>query len=219
MSNGLSKTGSIREALRWAPGTHPVDMAHKFFPYPLYDWQYDFLCAAAIPHSRVIGSFPNEGGKTSSLIPIFGLSCMCAFPGCWVYSTSGSDRQVKEQLFEQQLRPLVERKEWKKAGWKIKTGSELKVIAPNGSTWLGYVCSDALTAEGFHGKWVDGPDAETKRYCPCVYIVDEAKSVPDGVHEAIRRIDPDFLLAVSTPGKMAGWFYEGIDPDTLREVK
>lgn len=215
MANGLSSIGSVREALDWG-NAHPLYQARLYTPFPLYEWQYDILCAASQPHSRAIESTNNESGKTSVLLPVFGLSCMMAFPGCWVYSTSGSDRQVKEQLFEQQLRPLVEQKHWQDAGWRIKTGSELKVTAPNGSTWLGYVCSDANTAEGFHGRWVTDHDLGVPRYCPCVYLVDESKSVPDGVHEAIRRIDPDFMLSLSTPGKMAGFFYEGVDPDTLR---
>jgi hypothetical protein len=150
------------------------------------------------------------------MMPIVGLGLMNAFPGAMIYSTSGSDRQVKEQLFEQQLRPRVESKSWKDAGWKIKTGDSLKVTAPNGSSWLGYVCANDQTAEGFHGYWRDDEEAGEKRYCPCIYMVDEGKSVGDGVFEAIGRIDPDFWLSVSTPGKESGWFYEGISPDTLK---
>lgn len=206
----------IREALRFGVYTHPLDQSHLYCPFPLYEWQRDVLAASARIHSRAVLSTANESGKTSTLIPVFGFSLMCAFPGCQVYSTSGSERQVKEQLFEQQLRPYIEQRHMQEAGWRIKTGSELKVTAPNGSVWVGYVCSNELTAEGFHGYWREDPKSGEKRYHPCVYIVDEAKSVGDGVHEAIRRIDPDFWLTVSTPGKESGWFYEAIDPDSLR---
>ena len=206
----------LKEALRFAPGTHPLDQAGLYVPFGMYEWQCDTIAAGSRQHSRVAVSTANESGKTSVMIPVFGFAMMCAFPGCQVYSTSGSERQVKEQLFEQQLRPMVERARMRDAGWKIKTGSEYKVNAPNGSVWMGYVCSDAMTAEGFHGYWREDEETGEKRYCPCIYIVDEAKSVGDGVHEAIRRIDPDFWLSVSTPGKESGWFYEAIDPDTLR---
>ena len=142
---------------------------------------------------------------------------MAAFPGCQVYSTSGSDRQVKEQLFEQQLKPMIDRDHFKNNRWKIKLGDSLKVTAPNGSSWLGYVCYDSNTAEGFHGYWREDDKTGQKRYCPCIYIVDEAKSVGDGVHEAIRRIEHDFWMTVSTPGREAGWFFDGINPDTDRK--
>ena len=206
----------LEEALRFAPGTHPLNQASLFIPHSLYEWQRDMLAASCRSHSRAVISTANESGKTSVLIPVFGLAMMAAFPGCQVYSTSGSDRQVKEQLFEQQLKPMVDQEYMKKAGWKIKLGDSLKVSAPNGSSWLGYVCSNDLNAEGFHGYWREDEKTGEKRYCPCIYIVDEAKSVGDGVHEAIRRIDPDFWMTVSTPGKESGWFYEAIDPDTLR---
>lgn len=188
--------------------------AKWYFPFELYEWQADNLCAAAQSHSRVAVSTANESGKTSSLIPIFGLSCMVAFPGCRVYSTSGSERQVKEQLFDQQLRPMIEQPRFAGAGWRISV-PQLKVWAPNGSSWLGYVCKDALNVEGFHGYWREDAKGR-KRYSPCVYILDECKSIADEVYEAVKRIDPDFELALSTPGKEAGWFYEAIGPDSLR---
>ena len=213
--NGLSESGSVRDALEWAAGTHPLDQARYYTPFPLYEWQADDLNAAAIPHSRAVCSTANESGKTSTIIPVFGLSCMTAFPGCRVYSTSGSDRQVKEQLFDQQLRPLIEQEWMKRAGWRISV-PQMKVTAPNGSSWLGYVCSNALNVEGFHGYWRQDEKTGMMRYFPCVYILDECKSIADEVHEAVRRIDPDFMLALSTPGKENGWFYEAVDPDTLK---
>lgn len=213
MANGLSATGDLHEALDWGL-CHPLRFARYFFPFWLYEWQADCLRAAARPHSRVIESTANESGKTSGIIPIFGLTAMCAFAGCRVYSTSGSERQVREQLFEQQLAPIINQAHYAKAGWKISTAS-LKVTAPNGSTWLGYVCRDVGNVEGFHGYWKR--DAKGRnRYFPCVYILDECKSISDDIYSAVKRIDPDFELAVSTPSRESGWFYDGIDPETLR---
>ena len=211
--NGLSETGDVREALGWGD-LHPVRQAYNYFPFKLYDWQTDVLRAGAQPHSRVAVSTANESGKTSVVMPAFGLSAMVAFPGCRVYSTSGSERQVKEQLFDQQLRPMIERPRFAKAGWRVSV-SQLKVWAPNGSTWLGYVCKDALNVEGFHGYWREDGGGRN-RYSPCVYLMDESKSIPDAVYEAVKRIDPDFEIALSTPGKEAGWFYEAIGPEGLR---
>src|SRR6056297_4111200 len=82
----------IKEALRFGPWTHPVDQRGLYIPFGLYEWQMDTLCAASRIHSRAVISTANESGKTSVLIPVFGLAMMCAFPGCQVYSTSGSER-------------------------------------------------------------------------------------------------------------------------------
>ena len=206
----------LEEALRFGPGTHPLDQASFYVPHPLYEWQHDAISAVCFSHSRAILSSNNESGKTSTLIVIVGLAMMAAFPGCQICSTSGDERQVREQLFEQQLKPMVNKEHFKKAGWKIKVGESMKVSAPNGSTWLGYVSQRDSTFEGFHSYWREDDKTGEKRYCPLIFIVDEAKSVSDGVFEAIGRIDPDFLLAVSTPGVESGWFHDGIDPDHLR---
>ncbi len=216
MSNGLSKTGSVREALQWKKGTHPLDQASQYSPFPLYEWQYDVIAAGARPKSRAIMSTCNFSGKTSIVMPVFGMSVMNAFPGAQVLSTSGDAQQVKEQLFEQQLKPLIMQDRFQEAGWKIKTGDSCKVTAPNGSTWLGYVTARDSTFEGFHSYWRTDEATGQKRYCPLVFLVDESKSVGDGVHQAIRRIDPDFMIALSTPGPMNGWFYDGVHPESLK---
>jgi len=209
----------IEEALRFAPGTHPLDQVSLYVPFSLYGWQHDAIAAGARPKSRCALSTCNFSGKTSVVIPAFGMAIMCAFPGAQILSTSGDAQQVKEQLFEQQLRPLVEQRRFKDNGWKIKTGDSFKVTAPNGSSWLGYVTAKDSTFEGFHSYWREDEKTGEKRYCPLVFLIDEAKSVGDGVHEAIRRIDPDFMIALSTPGKENGWFYEALDPDGLKAAE
>ena len=56
------------------------------------------------------------------------------------------------------------------------------------------------------------------KYRPVIYVVDEAKTVENEIFEAIMRIDPDFLLVVSTPGSEEGWLYNAIDPDSFEGV-
>lgn len=194
---------------QFPPGLHLLDTAYLFSPIPLYTWQRDILAAASMPHSRVVASTPNESGKTSVLAPLFLLGIMLAFPGAMCYTTSGSEQQVKEQLFVNQLMPIVSRF----PGWKISTAS-MTVDAPNGSRLVGYRCVDPGKVEGFHG-YMDYDDKGNARYRPCAYFIDECKTVEDPIHNAIRRIDPDFMLALSTPGPSRGWFYSGIDPDDL----
>ena len=199
------------EDLRWPPFLDPVSQTPFWCIHPLYQWQEDVISEFARPGSRVCVSTCNESGKTSTLLPICGLSAMVAFPGCYVFSTSGSEDQVREQLFIIQLEPIVKQL----PGWHINTTKgNLNVTAPNGSKWKGYKCRSGGTTEGFHGqtgKCYDG----VVRYKPCIYLVDECKSVPDDIFQAIIRIDPDFMLATSTPGEEVGWFYQAIDPDQL----
>jgi hypothetical protein len=197
------------KACQFPAGMHLLDIAYMISPIPLYQWQRDVLCAAAEPHSRVICSTPNESGKTSVLIPIFLLGIMMAFPGAMCYTTSGSEQQVKEQLFVNQLAPVIARF----PGWTISTAS-MTVTAPNGSRLVGYRCVDPGKVEGFHG-YMDYDQNGKPRYRPCAYALDESKTIEDPIHNAVRRIDPDFMLSVSTPGASKGWFYSGIDPDDL----
>lgn len=205
----FEKPTSLIEALRFPRHFLPSQCAHLWLGLTLYPWQKKLLDDASEPLSRVARSMNNAAGKTSTIIPIFGLTCMAAFPGCHVYSTSGSEMQVKEQLFISYLQPIIANK----PGWKISTAA-LTVDAPNGSRWVGYRCKKGGKVEGFHGNWEQTSDGMW-RYRPVVYLVDEAKTVEDEIFQAIQRINPDFLLAVSTPGEERGWFYQAIDPDTL----
>ncbi|MHC4704877.1 MAG: hypothetical protein ACYTFQ_30380, partial [Planctomycetota bacterium] len=58
-------------------------------------------------------------------------------------------------------------------------------------------------------------------YRPCAYFIDEAKHVENAKEEAVRRIDPDFYLACSTPPTSQhakyNWFWSGIDYDHLEK--
>lgn len=194
--------------LAWPGFCHPLDLSQYFTKMPLYEWQADTLRAAAIPHSRVVVSTPNEAGKTSVLGVVFILSAMCAFPGAHCFATSGAERQIKEQFFEQNIVSIVKHF----PGWKVLHG-DMKVVASNGSTLLCYVCRDELKVEGFHGR----VNTKTGKYEPCVYYMDECKSISGKVHDAVRRINPDFLLATSTPPtEGTGWFYRAIGPEELR---
>lgn len=198
-----------RKDLTFRPFKHPLDLASFWTTEELYDWQSDILTEIALPYARVLASTNNESGKTSILIPVFGLSCMVAFPGCFVYSTSGSEEQVRQQLFVNQLAPLID----PMTGWHISTAS-MTVTSPNGSRWVGYKCKEGGRVEGFHGKPQRDRYGE-RLYRPCVYIMDECKSIDNTIFEAVLRIDPDFRFGLSTPGLEAGWFYDGINPDEL----
>lgn len=178
-----------------------------------YWWQRRILeYFAGGLHRRAVVSTPNEAGKTQILIPAFGLAVMAAFPGSTVYSTAGSENQVKDQLFrylEGWCRP------WRGMGWEVNRSS-LVVTAPAvgglpPSQWVGRVPRDALTAEGYHEGWT--PDNE--RFLPLLMILDEAKSLGDDVFEMAMRLRATWVLAVSTPDVDTGPFYRAVGPEMM----
>ena len=83
-------------------------------------------------------------------------------------------------------------------GWTFLQ-TELKT--PEGGFALGFSTDDPGRAEGWHPQ--TGNDTD-----PVFIIVDEAKTVPDGVFEAFDRCTRVFQLWVSSPGKPWGQFYE-----------
>lgn len=155
----------------------------------------------------------NEAGKTSEIIPLLGLSLMAAFPGATVFSTAGTEQQIRDQLFdylEAKCRPY--------ANWVVSRAA-LTVRAPAidglSSQWVGRVPREALTMEGLHNHW-EADRHGRPRFCPLMIIYDEAKSLGQPMFDAAWRMNPAFFLAISTPGDSAGPLYEAIDPDRLK---
>lgn len=198
-------------ALKWGFGNHPLDQMSIWFSGEAYDWQRKIIADCSVINSRVIWALNNEAGKTSEILPSIGLAYMAAFPGCQVLSTAGVERQVKEQLFRylmQKLRPYPE--------WLVSVdGMKVKAPVMHGlqSTWVGYVPKDAITAEGFHRGW-HKDDKGKWRYCPLVFMIDEAKAATQAMFDAVERINPDVWLVLSTPGPLEGPFYENFDQDS-----
>ena len=176
----------------------------------LYDWQIDGLNAAQQNHSRALLSTNNESGKSSVLAVIFLFGIAAAFRGAMCHATSGNEEQLRAQLFSLLKERAILH------GWKVNE-QQMLITLPNESTIRCTVKQDARSVEGFHG-YMD----PRGWYRPCAYLIDEAKHVQNTTEEAIRRIDPDFYLACSTPptrkdAKM-DWFWKGIDYDHLDRV-
>ncbi len=193
---------------------HPLVMRGYFDVPELYEWQKEVIEMSARERSRVCVSTNNESGKTNIIIPLLGLSAMVAFPGCTVFSTAGAEEQIKGQLFkylEEKLRRYIGSG---KDSWQVSM-SELQVMGPEvggvRSRWISRVPKDALTVEGYHGHW------SGDKWCPVMVIVDEAKSVGREIFEAAWRIDPDWLVVISTPGDDSGPFYEAMEDLANRE--
>jgi len=215
----MSKTNRMVEGVDpgravFSTTSHPLRQAQKWGMPALYDWQREIMIRVAEAGSRVVVSTNNGSGKTNVLIPLFGLSVLTAFPGATVFSTAGAEEQIKGQLFKYlaaKVRP------YQHLGWRVSE-STLTVLPPkvNGlqSRWIARVPRDALTMEGYHGHW-EQDDSGNLVWCPVAIILDESKSLGQPIFEAAWRIEPDFLLGVSTPGGDEGPFYEAVDPDTM----
>lgn len=178
---------------------------------PMYDWQIDALVAGALPHSRGNISVMNEGGKSVIIAPVFLFSVAATFPRARCYATSGNEEQLYDQLFSA-LRKVADRYNYH------VTLSNMKITLPNGSTIMCTVKKEAASVEGKHGEY----DPEIDAYCPVAYFIDEAKHILNDKEFAVRRIDPDFYLAMSTPptesNMSMNWFWDGINIDSLDEI-
>lgn len=180
----------------------------------LYDWQIECLEAIGLQGEGLAKSVSvcstgksakactglpvaiaaaNGSGKTAKVVAAAILWFLSRFPRGQVVVTSGSFRQVEKQLW-----PALRVHQKKFPAWTFLQ-TELKT--PEGGFALGFSTDDPGRAEGWHPKIGSETD-------PVMIIVDEAKTVPDGVFEAFDRCTRVFQLWVSSPGKPWGQFYE-----------
>lgn len=162
----------------------------------LYDWQIECLESIGLqefggPPTAIAAA--NGSGKTAKVVASAICWFLSKFPQGQVIVTSGSFRQVEKQLW-----PALRVHQRKFPGWTFLQ-TELKT--PESGFALGFSTDDPGRAEGWHPKI----NRETD---PVFIIVDEAKTVPDGVFEAFDRCTRVYQLWVSSPGKPWGQFYE-----------
>lgn len=159
-----------------------------------YEWQAAAMDAVGQRFPTAVCA-ANETGKTTYLIAPLILWFLDTYgaAGGKVVLTSGSWLQVQTQLA-----PAVRRfahlfPEWRFLADEVKRAGKLDPQVIMFST------DSPGRAEGHHAV-----DADT---APLFIVVDEAKSVPDGIFEAFDRCGPQFLLIVSSPGQSSGKFY------------
>ena len=156
-----------------------------------YDWQIRVLRDLNFKESRVAMKAANGSGKTAVVAAAAVLWHMVRFPESLTITTAGVWRQVEDQLWPA-LRGYIAKLG---DGWRI-TSNELE--HSNGSRAIGFSTNDAGKFEGWHRQ---GPSDNL------MMIVDEAKTVPDSIYEAIARCQPSRLLVMSSPGGPQGAFY------------
>ncbi|WP_428411957.1 hypothetical protein [Pararhizobium sp.] len=187
------------------------------YGWHLYPWQADTMNALDPEGSKAALRTCNESGKTSQVLcGLIGWH-MDAFPGSMTVTTSGSNRQIKHQLYPN-LRNTVGRL----PGWRVQDSNSYSVRAPNGSVCVSFATDDPGLAEGFHvppidsaawqdwrppeewglGDWVPQPTNSL------MILADEAKSIDQGIFDAIDRCHPTRLLIASSPGEPMGPFFD-----------
>lgn len=165
-----------------------------FLNTSVYKWQRDVLKEVNLKGSRVALKAANGSGKTSIVAASAILWHMLRFPGSLVVSTAGVYRQVEDQLWPR-MRHLVAGLGGAEAGWEMFSN---EIRFQNGSRALGFSTNDGGKFEGWHGVGERGN---------LLMVVDEAKTVPDSIFEAIERCQPTRLLVMSSPGSSSGGLY------------
>lgn len=160
----------------------------------LYPWQVEALESVGqrIPTSLVAA---NGSGKTARVIAPLVLWFLDTYgkAGGKVVLTSGSWLQVSTQLamnIRLHSHALPEFDFFQ---------DRIKVKGTQDDRAIFFSTDHPGRAEGHHA--LDAQEA------PLLIIVDEAKSVPDGIMEAFSRCTYQFLLVASSPGQDSGFFY------------
>ena len=169
----------------------PIWFAREVLKMELYPWQEEVLWDLATNEDQtIILKAANGSGKTQGIATVALLWHCACFSNSQVVTTAGVYRQVKEQLWGNI------RQQQAKLGptWKINT-TDLQ--APNGSKAIGFSTDHAKKFEGFHNDNL-------------LIILDEAKSIPDELWEAVQRCNAPRVrvLVMSSTGLDEGFFAE-----------
>ena len=170
----------------------PDEFAEHILKMKLYPKQRDVLRALAPKGACVSFRSCNEGGKTQIVICALILWHLLMYPRGRVISTSGSYRQIKDQLL-----PALHAFQALFPDWKFLRTPRIETAIAQ-CFWEGFSTDEGGKFEGHHAG---GPDE------PLLIIVDEAKTVRDDIFEAIERCKPTRLLIASSPGYAEGEFY------------
>lgn len=135
----------------------------------------------------------NEVGKTSR-VAVAAILYALEVCGARVQMTSGSDRQLKEQLV-----PNLKRQAYRFPDWEFLDRS-IKIHGIN--QFLAYAARDEGTFQGFHEE-SDGRDPIEQ-----LILVDESAAVRDDILGAAEdRCNPTWLLFMGSPLDPVGKFY------------
>jgi len=163
--------------------------AVQYLGLTLYPWQAIVLEAIGQGLPTALAA-ANGAGKTKFIVAPAILWLLYYFPKAVIPVTSGSWTQLENQLWPNLLEHRGKFPQWNWLSMHVET--------PEGGRIFLFSVNDERRAEGYHGT-VDAP---------CFYVIDEAKSVDDGVFIASDRCTAQYRLMCSSTGGPFGRFFE-----------
>jgi phage terminase large subunit len=155
----------------------------------LYDWQ--ILALEAYGQGLPIAlCAANGSGKTQRVIAVAILWQLTYWPMSRLPVTSGSWVQLQYQLW-----PALERHAARYSHWNWMS---MHVVTDQGGEAFAFSTNEPGRAEGYHGTTEE----------PLGYIIDEAKTVPDGIYHASNRCTAQFRIISSSAGGPMGFFFD-----------
>ena len=191
----------------------PIGFAELVLGLPLYPWQDRALAPlevltdrplpsgpAQVLRKKITVSTPNGAGKSERIVAAAALYWVTVHKRGRVVITTKDGRQLAEQIY-----PALTRHRAKFPGWQWVTSPHIRITTPTGGTINAFTTDDPGRAEGWHMNF----DPATANYDgPLLIIVDEAKSVPEAIFDALDRCGANVFMYTSSPGVRAGRFYE-----------
>lgn len=134
----------------------------------------------------------NYTGKTSTVFPIAALWTLFTQPRARLMYLSATAAQVRNQFFASldRFRHLTAF-----AGWQWL---ETEVRTPAGGFLFGRASDLSGNIEGIHDQ----------HESPAALLIDEAKTVPDSILDALERCHTSYRLFMSSTGPAFGGFYQ-----------
>jgi len=176
------------------PYSDVLSFAEEALSLPLYEWQAQ--AADVIDYGstktrvKIALVAPNGSGKTERIVALSVLNWLNRYPAGRVIVTTADAKQLDSQLM-----PALRMHSGKFPAWEFLSRS---IRTPQDGFCLAFTTDEPRRAEGHHAR--EGS--------PVLIIVDEAKSVEQGIFEALDRCTYTVLLLISSPGLKAGRFYD-----------
>jgi phage terminase large subunit len=160
----------------------------------LYDWQHKVVSAidraSGYDRIKIACCAPNGAGKSERVVGVSVLRWLNRFPRGRVILTSADAKQIDSQIMPALKAHASKFPAWEFLGRSIRTHD-------NGF-FLSFTTDEESRAEGHHSN----------RHSPLLIIIDEAKSVENGIFQAFDRCTFNVQLLVSSPGLKQGRFYD-----------
>jgi hypothetical protein len=163
----------------------PLGFCEGVLALPCYDCIKKVLLDLDAP-GQVSVAAANGIGKSSRIGAPAAIWNAAVHPGSLTIVSAGVHRQVVELL------QSIQTHRSKFPRWEFLTDT---IRTDRGSRILGFTCDRPELFEGFHSPHL-------------LIVLDEAKSIDDGVYAAALRCQPERLLLLSSPGGRTGFFFE-----------